>query len=214
MDSTALLRLAAGGENSRVQFKVNMTNAVSVAQEIVAFSNSKGGILLIGIDDKTGEVVGLSFDKEELSRLLQSSGNLYAEQMILQQSVTKDIDWGIFREFYEKKYKEEISHEEFAAKVENLSLGEGGKINLAGNLLFGKNPQRLAPDAYVTAIWFHGLEIASTRYHISENIGGDLARVFKDSQKFVMGCLRKVQMAKILTVSATRRYPKSSSTNC
>jgi len=264
MNAVELLTLVASGENSRVQFKENVTNAVSIAQEMVAFSNSKGGILLIGINDKNGAVTGLSFadmqrinnllttaanehiksaivietetvdvegkkvliahipegtdkpymdkeglifvkngsdkrkviSKEEISRLLQSSGNQYADQTILHQSTIKDIDWGLFREFYERKYKEEITFEDFPAKMENLSLGKDGKINLAGNLLFGKNPQRLAPDCYITAIWFQGNDLAGTKYNSSENIGGDLARMFKDAQKFVIGCLRKVQNGK------------------
>jgi|APTNR8051073442_1049403.scaffolds.fasta_scaffold00728_16 predicted HTH transcriptional regulator len=51
MNAAEVLTLAANGENSRVQFKENVTNAVSIEQEMVAFSNSKGGILLVGIND-------------------------------------------------------------------------------------------------------------------------------------------------------------------
>jgi ATP-dependent DNA helicase RecG len=138
----------------------------------------------------------MNADKEELSRLLQSSGNLYAEQMLLQESTLKDLDWGLFQEFYEKKYKEDIEREAFSSKVENLSLGKDGKINVAGNLLFGKKPQRLSPDCYITAIWFQGNELAGAKYNSSENIGGDLARMFRDAQRFVIGCLRKLQNGK------------------
>lgn len=262
MEASELLNMIAGGESSTVQLKENITNHASVAQEMVAFANSEGGLLIVGVNDKTGEVVGLSFpdiqrinnllstaandhvksplvirtetvdvgngkrvvvahipkgtdkpymdkdglvfikngsdkrkvtSKEELSRLLQSSGNLYAEQMLLHHSTIKDLDWGLFREFYENKYKEDVVYEDFANKIENLSLGESGKINLAGNLLFGKNPQRLSPNAHVTAIWFQGNDLAGTKYNSSENIGGDLARMFKDAQKFILGCLRKLQ---------------------
>jgi len=264
MNAAAILDLVAGGENSRVQLKENVTNPTSVAQEIVAFANSKGGTLIIGVNDKTGDITGLSFadlqrinnllttaandlvkspvvfetetvdvegkkvivayipegtdkphtdkdglifikngsdkrkvtSKEELARMLQSSGNLYAEQMLVRGSSVKDLDWGLFREFYEKKYKEEIAFEDFEAKVQNLSLGAEGKINLAGDLLFGKNPQRMNPNCYITAIWFQGNNLAGDRYNSSENIGGDLVRMFKDAQKFVIGSLRKVQNGK------------------
>lgn len=134
--------------------------------------------------------------KERLSRLLQSSGNPYAEQMLLQSSTINDLEWGAFGEFYEKKYKEEFDRETFYSKVENLSLGKDGKINVAGNLLFGKKPQRLCPDFYITAIWFQGNELSGTKYNSSENIGGDLARMFRDAQRFVIGCLRKLQNGK------------------
>lgn len=50
------------GEDSRHQFKVDFTNAASLAAEMVAFSNSKGGTIFIGVSD-SGEVVGLSTAK-------------------------------------------------------------------------------------------------------------------------------------------------------
>lgn len=130
------------------------------------------------------------------TELLQNSGNMYAERMLLPHSSIKDLDWTLFQEFYEKKYKEEIERESFEEKVENLSLGGEGKINLAANLLFGKKTQRLSPDCYVTAIWFQGNDLAGQQYLSSENIGGDLTRMFKDAQKFIFGCLRKVQNGK------------------
>jgi len=265
MEALELLDIIAGGESSTVQLKENITNHTSVAQEMVAFANSGGGMLIIGVNDKTGEITGLLFSdiqrinnllsaaandhvksplvirtetvdvgggkrvivalipegadkphtdkdglifikngsdkrkvtsKDELSRMLQSSGNLYAEQMLIRDSTIKDMDWGLFREFYEKKYKEEIAYEDFQSKVENLSLGAEGKINLAGNLLFGKHPQRLSPNSYITAIWFQGNDLAGTKYNSNENIGGDLARMFKDAQKFVIGSLLKQQNGK------------------
>ena len=50
--------------------------------------------------------------KEELSRLLQSSGNLYAEEMLLQHSSLDDFNWDKFQSFYEGKYKEPCDREE------------------------------------------------------------------------------------------------------
>ncbi|MDZ4681620.1 MAG: ATP-binding protein [Saprospiraceae bacterium] len=76
MNAAEPLILAASGENSRVQFKENVTNAVSIAQKMVAFSNSKGGVLLIGINDKTGAVTGLSFaDVQRINNLLTTAAN-------------------------------------------------------------------------------------------------------------------------------------------
>lgn len=42
MEAQEVLSLIAGGETSRVQFKLNVTNTTSIAQEMVAFSNTKG----------------------------------------------------------------------------------------------------------------------------------------------------------------------------
>ena len=51
METTELLEIAARGEDSKHQFKVEATNASALAQEIVAFANSGGGQIFIGIDD-------------------------------------------------------------------------------------------------------------------------------------------------------------------
>ena len=59
METTELLEIAARGEDSKHQFKVEATNASALAQEIVAFANSGGGQIFIGIDDN-GLAIGLS----------------------------------------------------------------------------------------------------------------------------------------------------------
>lgn len=46
------------GEDSSRQFKVNITNAESLAAEMAAFANSSGGIIYIGVSD-SGELAGL-----------------------------------------------------------------------------------------------------------------------------------------------------------
>lgn len=54
MEALEVLDIIAGGKTSKVQFKLNVTNATSIAQEIVAFANTKGGLIIIGVNDKTG----------------------------------------------------------------------------------------------------------------------------------------------------------------
>jgi ATP-dependent DNA helicase RecG len=63
MEAIELIELINRGEDSRTQFKQSqdVTNAKSLAGEMVAFANSKGGRILIGVDD-TGSVIGLSTD--------------------------------------------------------------------------------------------------------------------------------------------------------
>lgn len=60
MEALELLGIIGLGETSKVQFKEKMPNKDSVAQEIVAMSNAIGGMILIGVEDVTGETVGLS----------------------------------------------------------------------------------------------------------------------------------------------------------
>src|SRR5712692_3080972 len=51
METTELLEVVARGEDSRHQFKEDATNALSLAAEIVAFANSGGGRIFIGVAD-------------------------------------------------------------------------------------------------------------------------------------------------------------------
>lgn len=60
MEAVKLLKIIGLGETSKVQFKEKMPHKDSTAQEIVAMSNAIGGMILIGIQDVTGNVVGLS----------------------------------------------------------------------------------------------------------------------------------------------------------
>lgn len=61
MDSKQLSEILKKGENSRVQFKERLDNQDSIAAELIAFSNSKGGVLVFGVNDKTGEAIGLNY---------------------------------------------------------------------------------------------------------------------------------------------------------
>jgi ATP-dependent DNA helicase RecG len=51
METAELLEIIARGEDSKHQFKVDVTNAQSLASEIIAFANSGGGQVFIGVAD-------------------------------------------------------------------------------------------------------------------------------------------------------------------
>ncbi len=61
MDAIGLLDIISAGETSKVQFKQTIDNDDSFSAEMIAMSNSKGGIIVIGVKDKTGEVIGLDY---------------------------------------------------------------------------------------------------------------------------------------------------------
>ena len=60
MNAVELLSIISTGETSTVQFKELLPHRDSIAQEIVAMSNSLGGVILFGVEDVTGEIKGLS----------------------------------------------------------------------------------------------------------------------------------------------------------
>jgi ATP-dependent DNA helicase RecG len=59
VEAIELIELIGRGEDSHTQFKQDVTNATSLAGDLVAFSNSEGGRILIGVSDE-GDVIGLS----------------------------------------------------------------------------------------------------------------------------------------------------------
>ena len=66
METAELLEIAARDEDGKHQFKANVTNAQSLSEELVAFSNSSGGRIFIGIS-KDGTVSGLT--RKDIGRL-------------------------------------------------------------------------------------------------------------------------------------------------
>ena len=78
MNRAELLTLVARGEDSGRQFKADVTNADSLAADLVAFSNSSGGMLLIGVADD-GTLPGLT--PADVRRLNQLIGNAATQHM-------------------------------------------------------------------------------------------------------------------------------------
>ena len=72
MNNEELLDIIQSGETSRVQFKREFDNQDKIAAEIIAFANFKGGMLLFGVEDKTGKIIGLGYDE------IQKTGNRVA----------------------------------------------------------------------------------------------------------------------------------------
>lgn len=68
----------AAGEHSRQQFKRTLQHIDAVAAELVAFSNSGGGTLLVGVNDDGG-ISGL--DTAEVRRINQMLSNAASQHV-------------------------------------------------------------------------------------------------------------------------------------
>ena len=68
-----ILKQIKAGEVSGVQFKERILDKYDIACELVAFSNSHGGKLVVGIKDKTGETNALSYSE------VQATANLLSD---------------------------------------------------------------------------------------------------------------------------------------
>ncbi|ROL58967.1 ATP-binding protein [Bacteroidetes/Chlorobi group bacterium MS-B_bin-24] len=65
MDIEKLKEIIIEGESSTVEFKRKVTTAEKIAKELCAFANTKGGYLIIGVDDDR-KVVGVDSEKSEI----------------------------------------------------------------------------------------------------------------------------------------------------
>lgn len=63
MKKKNILEIIRSGETSTVQFKEKLTSSASFASEMIAMSNSLGGIIFLGIEDKTGNIKGLTVNQ-------------------------------------------------------------------------------------------------------------------------------------------------------
>ncbi|MCA9485581.1 MAG: putative DNA binding domain-containing protein, partial [Nanoarchaeota archaeon] len=264
MDALELLDLIQMGESSKVQFKVRINNANSIGAEMVAFSNTKGGMIIVGVDDKTGDINGLSFEelqstnellanaasnnvkapiyiytetvkvdeqnvvvahisegtskphmdnngiiwvkngsdqrkvvaKEEIARLLQSSGNLFADETIVTGTTVNDIDEEYFQKFILAKTKKAIDElgQSTSTILSNLGMLKDGKISLGGLLLFGKNPQQFRPTFTVQCVSVVGNEISSNEFRDKEEpFTGNLKELYDKTLSFITRNLKKIQ---------------------
>lgn len=268
MEAIELIELISRGEDSRTQFKQSqdVTNARSLAGEMVAFANSKGGRILIGVDD-AGSVIGLSSDdirrinqlisntatdcvrpsinpqtedisvgeqlvmvvtvpegiskpyadnegvfwvksgadkrrvtsREEVQRMLQSADLVHADEIPVEGATTGDIDLGHFGAFYEKQYGEPLDNMLDKAGISlgqllnNLRLAREATLNLAGLMLFARNPQRHRPAFVVKAVSFVGNDPAGDKYRDSQDIEGCLRDLYKGTISFLTRNLRRLQ---------------------
>ncbi|MCR5152570.1 MAG: putative DNA binding domain-containing protein [Prevotella sp.] len=93
MDAKTIKQMCRLGENSFVQYKQQVDNPSKIAAEIVAFANSKGGTILIGVEDKTGEITGLTYSQvQQAGQCVTSAANNMIHPMVYLQTDTVDVD--------------------------------------------------------------------------------------------------------------------------
>ena len=76
MEEKELIKIIREGETSSVQFKREFDNQDKIATEMIAMANAKGGMIIFGIDDKTGSVVGMEYaDIQNTSNKISTIAN-------------------------------------------------------------------------------------------------------------------------------------------
>lgn len=266
METSELIEILARGEDSRNQFKVNIHNVESLATEIVAFSNSGGGKIFIGVEDKNWTVTGLTRNdvsrlnqlisnagsqsvkppvnpvteninhpdglvivvsipdgiskpymdnnaaiwvksgsdkrkvtsREEIQRMFQSSGLIHGDEIPANGISVSDVDLPFFSDFFYKKFDVKLDEQENSLRniLENMNLAKEGSLNIAGALLFAKQPHFRLPAFCVKAIAFPGSEIDEDHYIDSRDIVGKLSDIFQQTISFISVNIRQVQKEK------------------
>ena len=264
METLELIERMSNGEDSFTQFKENITNNEKLAEELVAFSNSKGGFLIIGVSDNH-DILGLSDDDirrlnllignvinsnivppiypmteikviddkkllileisegvskpystnkgvyltkagsdkrkispEELKRLFAESKKLYADEEIVYGTNINDLDTSLFYKFLEKdnvSIYEELRNGnlQLSQVLENLELSRENQLTLAGNLIFGINPQKFNKSFYIDCCYFDGNVISVDKYISKKTIDGNFLTMFNNSLDFLKSNLISFQ---------------------
>ena len=78
MEAIEVMQVLTQGEDSRNQFKLNITNEDALAFEMVAFSNTEGGRIFVGVSDD-GTDIGLSTD--DVRRINQMLSNAASQNV-------------------------------------------------------------------------------------------------------------------------------------
>ena len=90
-----ILKQIKAGEVSGMQFKERILDKYDIACELVAFSNSQGGKLVVGIKDKTGETNALSYSEvQETTNLLSGIASENVVPSILIKIDTVEVEDG------------------------------------------------------------------------------------------------------------------------
>ena len=177
-----------------------MTENLSIGDKLVVVISVPLGADKPYAVNKTAFWVKVGADKrratrEELRRLMQASGTLYADEMPLVHTNWDELDLLRFRDFYKQQYDQEIDQLNTSTEriLSNLKLLKLPHLTLAGLLLFGKEPQQIRPQLMVKAVAFIGNRLEGTEYLDSEDIESTLGEQFKGTMGFLKRNLRKQQ---------------------
>ena len=138
---------------------------------------------------------------EELRRLFAESKRLYADEEIVPDSDISDLNSEQFYIFLEKddhKVYDDLKQGNlsFSKVLENRELLKENKLTLAGNLIFGLNPQNFNPSFYIDCVYFDGNDISVDGFISKKTLKGSFEKLFNDSLAFIVSNLVKRQTSK------------------
>lgn len=91
MNYKEIKELIAQGESTCLEFKRKIISPVKLAKELAAFANTKGGNLLIGVDDD-GSIVGIESEKTAIE-LVNNVCDFYIDPPIKPKIEIVNLNW-------------------------------------------------------------------------------------------------------------------------
>ena len=79
------------GESANIEFKVEVPKkSEKYIKSVIAFANTAGGKIIIGVDDKTHEIIGV--DKNEVFKIIDNITNTISEMCYPQIFPSIEVD--------------------------------------------------------------------------------------------------------------------------
>ena len=190
-------------EQGKVQFKERITDNYDIGCEMCAFSNTKGGKLLVGVKDKTGAINPLSYKEvqETTNRLSNiASENVVPAIRIDIENVKMDGGVIIVVDIFkgkDKPYQDNKGVIWMKNGADKRRVFE--KAEIAALLLFGKYPQRFLPTFTAKCISFWGNSVGGTEFRDKvhdADMEGNLKHQYDTIMSFFTRNLRRVQVEK------------------
>jgi predicted HTH transcriptional regulator len=72
VDISELKALISEGENFKIEFKRQFSGVEKIAKEMIAFANTKGGMILFGVEDD-GTIYGVESEKSEMDLIYEAA---------------------------------------------------------------------------------------------------------------------------------------------
>lgn len=175
-------------QNIKYLDRIVMVINVPMGPNKFYIANGKDIWVKVGADKRRAK-------REEIQRLLQSSGHLYADEIPVENTNLNDLDIELIKSFYEHRMNKTLEELEIPLEkiLSNLKLMKDGKLTLAGLLIFGKRPEEKKPQFVIKAVSFPGNSPDVDEYKDSKDISGNISKIFEGGISFIVNNLRKIQ---------------------
>lgn len=133
--------------------------------------------------------------REEMQRLFQQAGLIYADETPVPQATIEAVDHRALAAYFENRYRQTLEEtgQPLARLLRNMGLMREESLTLAGLLLFAKRPEQFRPAFMIKAVAFPGRELHEARYLDSEDIFDPLAGQYQRALSFIRRNLHHIQ---------------------